>query len=108
MTKPVEIERIRSLCSDETIAITNHAGDRLRERGIKYDDVKMAIMNGTIIEDYPNDYPHPSVLMLGYTEQKKPLHIVVGIGGNTLQIITAYYPSFNKWENDYKTRKGAK
>jgi len=108
MMEPLEIGRIRSLCSDETITITNHAGDRLRERGIKYEDVKMAITNGTIVEDYPNDYPNPSVLILGYTEQKNPLHIVVGIGGSTLQIITAYYPSFNKWENDCKTRKGAK
>jgi hypothetical protein len=108
MAESFEIERIRSLCGDETIVITKHAGDRLRERGIRYRDIKAVIMSGTIIEEYPTDYPNPSVLMLGYTDQKDSLHVVVGIGGNMLQIITAYRPSFSKWENDFKTRKGAR
>ena len=31
-----------------------------------------------IIEEYPDDFPHPSCLIFGHTKEKKILHIVVG------------------------------
>jgi hypothetical protein len=61
-------------------------------------------MFGNIIEDYPDDYPFPSALVLE-CKIGKPIHVVAGIGENYLWIITAYYPSLDKWENDFKTRK---
>ena len=65
-------------------------------------------MNGEIVEDYPTDYPNPSVLILGYTYNDSPIHVVVGIGNDSIQIITAYYPSLDIWESDYKIRKAVK
>ena len=62
-------------------------------------------MNGEIIESYPDDYPYPSALILGYDSNSNPLHIVAGIGDESLKIVTTYYPSLDKWESDYKTRK---
>ena len=67
--------------------------------------MKQAIRNGSIIEDYPDDYPYPSCLILGYAEDEQPLHLVCGAGEGTLFIITAYRPSPEKWEADWKTRK---
>jgi hypothetical protein len=34
-----------------------------------------------------------------------PIHAVVGVGDWNIQIVTSYYPSHEKWEADYKTRK---
>ena len=34
------------------------------------------------------------------------MHVVCGTDGEYLWIITAYYPSKDKWENDFKTKKG--
>ena len=102
------IEDLRRLCTDETIIITNHTLNRCRERGIKYDDIKDAILNGEIIEQYPDDYPYPSCLVLGLDSKNINLHLVTGIGDNKLWIITAYIPALDKWESDYKTRKGNK
>lgn len=99
------IEKLRSLCDDKTIIMTQHLINRARERGIKYDDIKNAILSGEIIEGYSTDYPYPSCLILGMSTSKKQLHAVVGIGDEKLWIITAYYPSLEKWESDYKTRK---
>jgi len=99
------IERIQSLCNDGAVIITGHAENRIKERGITYGDIVTAIANGVIIEKYPTDYPNPSVLIFGQDKRGNPLHIVVGIGSERLWVITAYQPSIDKWENDWKTRK---
>jgi len=43
--------------------------------------------------------------MLGYTDNSKPLHIAIGVGGGFAWLITAYFPNPEKWEIDFKTRK---
>lgn len=88
--------------------MTQHSLYRLRERGIKYNDVKKCIITGEIIEQYPDDYPHPSCLITGVTISGKPLHVVVGTDNEYLWIITAYYPDIEKWDDDFKTRKELK
>jgi hypothetical protein len=51
-----------------------------------------------IIEDYPNDPRGPSCLILGFTKQNRPIHVVCGIGEpETLVIITLYRPDPNQW-----------
>jgi len=63
-------------------------------------------MFGEILEQYPNDYPFPSCLIFGKSLDGSILHIVAGCDlGKTVYVITAYYPSSDKWESDYKTRK---
>jgi uncharacterized DUF497 family protein len=103
----IDISDLRVLCHDDTIIITSHASDQLMKRKIKYAHIKMALMDGVIIEEYPAEFPDPRILVLGYIGDGKPLHIVVGVGDWNLRIITAYYPSLDKWENDYTTRKVA-
>ena len=96
------IEAVRELCHDETIVITKHSLKRLIERGIELARVKQAIMHGEIIEDYPEDYPYPSCLILGMAER---LHVCAGVGDGCLWLITAYEPDPAKWETDLRTRK---
>ena len=104
----ININDIRALCNDETIKATQHFTNRIIKRGIDYDDILYIIMNGEIIEGYPDDYPFPSVLIYGCTADNKPLHTVVGMGGGDIYLITSYWPSLSKWENDYRTRKVVK
>ncbi len=75
------------------------------ERDIQRDDVKNCIQNGEIIEDYPDDFPNPSCLVFGMTLANRILHVVAGSDGTYLYIITAYYPSADKFELDMKTRR---
>ena len=87
------------------IVWTRHCLNRMNQRNILIDDVKMAIKNGDVIEYYYDDYPYPSCLILGLNGKNAKLHIVCGINSETLHMITAYYPDINKWENDMKTRR---
>lgn len=52
-------------------------------------------MNGEIIEQYPDDYPYPSCLILGMSIEDKYLHVVIGNHESDLFLITAYFPSFD-------------
>ena len=39
----------------------------MHERGIRRADVIRCLESGEIIEDYPDDFPHPSCLVFGRT-----------------------------------------
>ena len=82
-----------------------HCFERMQERNISRGDVKNCILNGEIIEDYPNDFPYPSCLIFGYTIKEKVIHVVAGSDGEYIYIITAYFPNKEKFEDDLKTRK---
>jgi hypothetical protein len=103
----ISIDIIKKLCQENTLRWTNHILIRLLQHTISTDDIVCALINGEIIEQYPSDYPFPSCLVLGLSEQKKYLHVVCGIGETELWLITAYYPNIDKWEEGFKVRKGS-
>ena len=102
----LDIKNIQSLYDNNAVVLTQHFLDRIEKREIELSQIKIAIRHGEVIELYPDDYPHPSVLILGRSNNI-PLHIVVGIGGSSIWLITAYHPDNTKWETDFKTRKAA-
>ena len=89
----LKIEDIRRLCEDDTLFLTEHLLARMRQRNIRWKDIKNSILHGEIIKQYPTDRPFPSCLING-----ENLHIVCSVGGNNLYIITAYRPSPERWE----------
>lgn len=99
------IEDIQCLYSNAKIKWSTHCLERMQERDISIDDVGNCIMSGEIIEDYPDDFPHPSCLIFGYTINYKALHTVAGSDDELLYIITVYYPNDKKFMEDLKTRR---
>ena len=83
-----------------------HAIQRMFERRIAKTDVRHALVNSETIENYPDDTPYPSRLLLGWSGNR-PLHLVVAdnIEDDEQIIITVYEPDPNLWEADYKRRK---
>ena len=80
--------------------------EKLRERRIEMVEIGEAISNGEIIEAYPDDPKGPSCLIYGFTHQGRPLHIVCGdLEAGRIMVITAYEPSLEEWEEDWKTRR---
>jgi len=59
--------------------------------------VKEALLNGGIIEDYPDDPRGHSCLICGKTESGKFLHIVCGCLYDLVWIITVYEPDPEEW-----------
>ena len=83
-----------------------HAIQRMFQRRIHETDVRHILMNGEIIETYPEDNPYPSRLVLGWCGTR-PLHVVVAdnkIGHESI-VITVYDPDPEKWDSEFRRRK---
>jgi hypothetical protein len=74
---------------------------------IRVDEVLEALDTGEIIEEYLDDQPYPSCLILGRTRAARPLHIVCApvLTEHRLIVITIYQPDPARWEADFKRRK---
>lgn len=101
----ISISDLQNLCKSGSVRWTVHMLQRLIQRNLSQDEVIEAIQSGEIIEQYPNDYPHPSCLVLGITIAGKYLHVVCGRGVEEVWMISAYSPNPVEWETDLKTRK---
>jgi hypothetical protein len=58
--------------------------------------VESAIINGEIIEKYPDDKYSPSCLIYGKTEKGRDLHVQVSQPPKVV-VITVYEPEPDKW-----------
>lgn len=67
----MQLSEIQDLCKKGKIRWSTHCIERMQERDITRADVKNCIMSGEIIEDYPEDFPHPSCLIFRYTLNDK-------------------------------------
>ena len=75
-------------------------------RRISKEDVRGILNSGEIIEDYPEDKPYPSRLVLGWSHSR-PIHVVIADNSEKEEtiIITVYEPDTARWEMDFKRRK---
>ena len=83
-----------------------HAIQRIFQRGISEEDVRHVVVTGKTIEEYPDDTPYPSRLILGW-RGARPLHVVVADNQEADEkiIVTVYEPSTTVWEQDFVRRK---
>lgn len=101
------LEEVRQ-ASAQRILYLPHALRQMNrpERMISTAEVRGVIAQGELIEDYPEDARGHSGLMLGYGLQNRAIHVVCAPKTDYLAIITAYLPSPDQWEPDWRTRKG--
>ena len=102
----LNIHSIREKVKGAKYRISFTHTEKLRERRIEMVEIEEAIANGVIIEAYPDDPRGPSCLIMGFNHQSRPLHIVCGnLKAERILVITAYEPSSEEWEEDWKTRR---
>ena len=99
----MNLDELHRLCHSQTMIVTAHCMERIIKRSIELSEVTQAIMKGEVIEDYPDDYPYSSALILG-----NGLHVVADTGDGRFWLITAYRSDAEQWENDLKTRRESK
>jgi len=68
-------------------------------------DVINSISQAIVVEDYPDAYKGPSVLLLQKDRNGNPVHTVWGIPKGKSK--TAYIPSKEKWDNTFTRRNNA-
>jgi hypothetical protein len=95
----MDITRIKELVQQKRYKTSHHAEVEREAETITIDDLKTAILNGKLLEDYPDDPRGSSCLMLGIAGDGRPLHIVLTILDQLEEvlIITVYIPVPPKW-----------
>ena len=83
-----------------------HAVQRMFERNISVEDLRKVLLDGVVIEDYPDDTPYPSCLMLGWCDGR-PIHVVVAHNAkdDSIIVVTVYEPDPDQWESNLSRRK---
>ena len=104
--KPLDLAILREAVAEGRIQWRRHVLQKLAERGMQQQAIRDVLINGERIRDYEQDRPFPSALFLGYI-CGKPLHVVASCDETNRQafVITAYEPSLDVFESDYRTRK---
>ena len=77
------------------------------EFGIIIDgEVGEAMESPELLEEYPDDRPYPSCLLLGFTRAGRPLHLVAAFGeaGHTIVAVTVYHPDPDQCANSRSAR----
>jgi Domain of unknown function (DUF4258) len=104
----LDIDEIRQLVRQERYEFSIHAQQERLEEDLDVTEIEAALVQGELLEAYPNDPRGESCLVLGYAGAK-PLHAVLGWartrgeGENILRIITVDIPQPPKWY-DPRTR----
>lgn len=75
------------------------------DRMISTTEVRQTVEKGEVIENYPEDVRGHSCLILGYGNNRRPIHVVCTPKEDYLAIITAYLPDPEEWEDNFRKRK---
>jgi hypothetical protein len=99
------IDQLRSKIAANQFEFTRHALDQSILRGITVQELREAMEEGEVIEDYPEDKYGPSCLVFGMTKSDRPIHFQCSHPSReVVKIITLYQPDPEQWI-DYKERR---
>jgi hypothetical protein len=101
----MEIEDIIVAIRSRQVCITDHADEEAVDDALTFDEVYFSVMHGEVIEEYPNDKPYPSCLVMGKNFAGEPIHSVwaYNSGNGWVVLITVYRPDPARWI-DWKVR----
>ncbi|MBW7942518.1 MAG: DUF4258 domain-containing protein [Candidatus Kuenenia stuttgartiensis] len=93
--------------AEKRILVLPHAVRQMSrpDRMISMAEVCLAIGNGELVEDYPEDVRGHSCLIPGQGESNRPIHVVCSPKTEYPAVITAYLLSEQEWEENFKRRK---
>jgi len=103
----MEIENIIEAIRHNRIKNTDHADEEAENDQLTFDEVYFSVLNGEVIEDYPDDKPYPSCLIYGQTFSGDPIHSVWAFNEQSkwAVLITVYRPDPGQWIDWRKRRK---
>ena len=100
------IDRIRQAAAKRLLFLPHAVRQMTRpDRMIEPIEVREAVMEGELIEDYPEDVRGHSGLIHGKGKHRRDIHVVCAPKEDFLAIITAYIPCRDEWEQDLRTRR---
>ena len=98
-----DIEWIKEKIRKEEEYFSKHADQERQNDNLTLKEIKEALLNSILLEQYEDTGRGESCLLAGFTNLGKPIHIVCGKAKtNHLVIITVYIPMPPKFKNPYE------
>jgi len=97
-----DINWIQNKISQCEYYFTGHGEQERQNDNLTIAEVREALPNGMVLEQYEDDARGESCLAVGFTNSGKPLHIVCGELEGDLVIITVYVPTPPKFKSPYE------
>lgn len=85
-------EQVRDYIHRGQYAYSLHADIERKNDGLTFAQIEIALLNGEILEHYPDSGRGESWLMVGFAGNV-PIHAVCGWRGEKIVLITVYIPS---------------
>ncbi|RPJ19799.1 MAG: DUF4258 domain-containing protein [Desulfobacteraceae bacterium] len=102
-------DQILELLRKGEIRVSEHGYEELAADGIAVREIVAGALNAEVLEDYPSYPKGPCVLTIQKDRRGSPIHVVWGIprGFSTPAVlVTAYRPDPERWEWDFRRRRG--
>ena len=100
------IDRIRQAAVKRLLFLPHAVRQMTRpDRMIEPVEVREVVIQGELIEDYPEDVRGHSGLIHGKGKHRRDIHVVCAPKEDFLAIITAYLPRRDEWVQDFRTRR---
>ncbi len=108
MTQSV-LEIIRNAVQGEKVLFSLHAIEEMSEEGISAREIREAAHSSKaeILESRRDDPRGESHLLLGWTGERRPLHMVFGFVHARVKLVTTYRPDLqpDRWTADFRGRR---
>ena len=98
----LKIEWIQNCIRKSEYYFSKHGEEERQKDNLIIEEVEEALLNGIILENYEDTGRGKSCLVVGFTKNGKPVHVVCGVRGNLLVIITVYIPRPPKFKTPYE------
>ena len=92
------IKDIQDKIKDGKYRFSDHSVKRMIEKSVDRHEVEEVILEGEIIEEYPDDKYSPSCLIYGKTSKGRNLHVQISCPPAVV-VITTYEPAPEEWVN---------
>ena len=100
------LDHVRRAAAQRVLFLSHAVRQMARpDRMITPSEIRTIIMQGELIEDYPEDARGHSCLLHGQGVDQRDIHVVCAPKKDFLAVITAYLPTEDEWEQDLRTRR---
>lgn len=98
--------QVQNAVAVRNYSITDHGAEEMIADDLLEADIVSATANAELIEDYPNAFPFPACLLLGWIAPTTPLHLVWAYEAarDYAVLITVYKPDPARWSADFRQR----
>jgi hypothetical protein len=89
----------------EAYYFSRHGDQERQNENLTIAEVEAALLNGRVLEQYPDTGRGKSCLVAGFTAGGIPVHAVCGRRGDCAVIVTVYVPKPPKFKTPYERGK---